>query len=206
VYFIMPSKHHRDADIEQRADDQRHDDAEGQIFLRIARFLGGGGDRIESDVGEENDCASGHDSGKAGRGEGRPVRGFHQHSTDHHEGQNGADLDRDHDVVGLGRFLHAAHQQQRQNEDNQEAWEIKVRAGPLPRSPHGTRPLVRQVHAERRELRFRVTGKADRHGDVADHVFENQVPADDPGEDLAERRVRIGVGAPAIGIIDASSA
>ena len=34
---------------------------------------------------------------------------------------------------------------------------------------------------------------ADRHGHVADRVFEDQIPADDPGDDLAERRVGISV-------------
>ena len=48
---------------------------------------------------------------------------------------------------------------------------------------------------ERRELRLRITGEAHRDGDVADHVFENQVPADDPGKNFAERRVGVGVGA-----------
>ena len=59
-----------DADIEHGADDQRRDDAEGQIALRIARFLGRGGDRIESDVGEEDDGAAGDDSAEAGGREG----------------------------------------------------------------------------------------------------------------------------------------
>ena len=44
-------------------------------------------------------------------------------------------------------------------------------------------------------MRLTVGAKADRDYDVADDVFEDQVPADDPGENLAERGVGIGVGA-----------
>ena len=44
-------------------------------------------------------------------------------------------------------------------------------------------------------MRFGITGEADRDGDVADDVFEDEVPADDPGENFAERGVGIGVGA-----------
>ena len=163
--------------------------------MRIARFLGGGGDGIESDVGEKDDCASGDDSGKAGRREGRPVGGLDQHATDNEEGKDGADFNGDHDVVGLGRFLHSAHQKQREDEDDEEAGKIEAGARPLSASPDGTRPFVRQVDTEGGELSFRITGEADRYGHVADHVFKNQVPADDPGKDFAEGCVGVSVGA-----------
>ena len=39
-----------------------------------------------------------------------------------------------------------------------------------------------------------VAGPADRHGRRAERVLEDQVPADDPGDELAERRVSVGVG------------
>ena len=68
---------------------------------------------------------SGNDSGEARRRERLPVRGLHQHSTDYQEGQDGADFDRHHDVVGLRRLLHSAHQQQRENENDEEAGRLK---------------------------------------------------------------------------------
>ena len=52
-------EHHRDADVEHGADDQRGDDADGHIALRILALFAGGRDRIEADVGEENDGAAG---------------------------------------------------------------------------------------------------------------------------------------------------
>ena len=41
-------------DVENGADDQRGDDADGQVALRILGFLRGGGDGVESDIGEED--------------------------------------------------------------------------------------------------------------------------------------------------------
>ena len=53
----------------------------------------------------------------------------------------------------------------------------------------------RQLDAESGQERREVAAPGDRHRDVADRVFEDQIPADDPGDQLAERRIRIGVGA-----------
>ena len=47
--------------------------------------------------------------------------------------------------------------------------------------------------SERRQLRFGITRESDRHRDIADHIFENQVPADDPGKNFAQRRIGIGI-------------
>ena len=116
-------QHDRHADIKNGADDQRGDDAEGQVALRIARFLGRGGNRIETDVGEEDDGASGDDAAEPGGRKRLPVAGIHQRAADHQEDQNGADLDRDHDVVGFGGFADAAHQQNREDEDDEEGRE-----------------------------------------------------------------------------------
>ncbi len=46
-----------------------------------------------------------------------------------------------------------------------------------------------------RQLRFCITGKANRDRDVRDHVFEDEIPANDPGKNFAERGVGVGVGA-----------
>ena len=48
-----------DGHVEHRADDQRGDDADGQVALRVAALLGGRRDRVEADVGEEDDGAAG---------------------------------------------------------------------------------------------------------------------------------------------------
>ena len=64
---------------------------------------------------------------------------------------------------------------------------------PVPgRQPRGQRD------PEAAQQRGEVVAPRDRHGDVADRVLEDQIPADDPGDQLAERRVRVGVGAPGL--------
>ena len=57
------------------------------------------------------------------------------------------------------------------------------------------RQPARQVDAEAAEQRVEVAAPGDGDGDVADRVLEDQIPADDPRDQLAERRVRIRVGA-----------
>ena len=49
----MPVSTSRDADVQDGADHQRRDDADGHIALRIAALLAGRGDGVEADVGEE---------------------------------------------------------------------------------------------------------------------------------------------------------
>ena len=66
----------------------------------------------------------------------------------------------------------------------------------LPSMKIGWVSCERQVEAEDVvEQIVEVRAEADGHGHVADGVFEDQVPADDPGEDLAQGRVGVGVGA-----------
>ena len=52
------------------------------------------------------------------------------------------------------------------------------------------------MNAEGRQERREVAAPRDGHGDIADSVFEDQVPADDPRHQLAERRVRVRIRAP----------
>src|SRR5215470_1744252 len=40
-----------------------------------------------------------------------------------------------------------------------------------------------------------MSGKSDADGHVTDRIFEDEVPADDPGDDFAHGGIRIGVGA-----------
>ena len=118
-----------------------------------------------------------------------------QHTADDQEGQDGADLDQHHDVVGLGGFAHAAHQQQGQNEDDEKTRNVEICTGGVTSSPDRTGPFVRQSDAKSGELCFRVSAEAYCDGDITDCVFQDQVPTDDPGEDFSQSRVGIRVGA-----------
>ncbi len=166
----------------------------GMSFCGLLRFLGGGGDRVEADVGEEDDGAAGEDAAESGGRERNPVGFVHQAAADDEEERDGGDLDGDHGVVDLGGFAHAAHQQPAQDHDHEKGGNVEVGAGPFAVGPDGGRPALGQDEAELRELRLEVSGKADADGDVADGVFEDEIPADDPGEDFAESGVAVGVG------------
>ena len=48
--------HQADDHVDERADEQRAQDAARHVALRIARLLGGGRDGVEADVGEEDDA------------------------------------------------------------------------------------------------------------------------------------------------------
>ena len=72
---------------------------------------------------------------------------------------------------------------------------VDLRIGAEQRRAVAGRQPHRQRDAEAAQQRVEVVAPRDRDRDVADGVFENQVPADDPRDQLAERRVRVGVGA-----------
>ena len=54
----------------------------------------------------------------------------------------------------------------------------------------------RKLNVEAPEQRREIVRPGDRHGDVADGVLEDQVPPDDPRDQLSQGRIRVGVGAP----------
>ncbi len=65
----------------------------------------------------------------------------------------------------------------------------------MSRSPDRACPCARQVNPECSQLRFGISAEADSDRHVADHIFQDQVPADDPGKNFAQRCIGIGVGA-----------
>ena len=84
-------------------------------------------------------------------------------------------------------------------EDDRDAEEVRrarEEPGNLAR-PCGSRSTASRgmMMPNPRDERLEVVGPADRDGDVADGVLDDQVPADDPGDELAERGVGVGVGA-----------
>ena len=118
-----------------------------------------------------------------------------QHSAHDQKSKNRADFNQHHDVIGFGRLAHSSHQEQRQNKNNQKPGQIEIRARPSAGSPDRSRPFIGKVNSEDCQLRFRIAAEAHGHGDVADHVFKNQVPANDPGENFSEGGVGVGISA-----------
>src|SRR5713226_4736322 len=66
-------QHGSDQNVEDGADHQRSNNSYGQIALRVLGFLGGGGDRIKSDVGEEDISRACADAGESHGGKCVPV-------------------------------------------------------------------------------------------------------------------------------------
>ena len=72
---------------------------------------------------------------------------------------------------------------------------VDLRIGAEERGAVPVRQPGRELDAEAGQQRGEIAAPGDRDGDVADRVLEDQIPADDPGDQLAERRVGVGVGA-----------
>lgn len=115
-----------DSDIEHRADDERGDDADGQIALRVAALFGGGGDGVEADVGEKDDGTAGENSRPAVGHEGMPVRGMNEADDGEDEDEDGDELERDHHVVGGSRLADAADEDDGEDHDDEEGGDIEA--------------------------------------------------------------------------------
>ncbi len=60
-----PSGDTGDNDIEEGADEERTNDGDGHVALRIFCFLGSGADRVKPDIGEEDNTRPSHNSAPA---------------------------------------------------------------------------------------------------------------------------------------------
>ena len=105
--------------VEDRADDERAQDADGHVLARILRFLSGSRDGIETDVGKEHDRRRANDTVHAELildarrlgNERMPVVGIHEECTHRDEREDDRDLDGHDDVVDRGGLGHAQDQQ-----------------------------------------------------------------------------------------------
>ena len=125
-----------------------------------------------------------------------------------HEQRQHGQLQHDHGVVGPRALLDADHQQPGDNGHDHHARHVDrdtvaeqhrqlrqpLREG-MGHVPIGGGEPVGELDPERAQQGREVARPRDRHGDVADGVLQDQVPTDDPGDQLAERGVGIGVGA-----------
>ena len=200
-------EHHDDRNIENRANNQRRDDADGQIALRAIAFLRGRGYGVETNVSEKHDGAAGQNSGPAVGRERMPVGGLNKSRGEANEHENRDDFEEHHHVVRLRGLANPANQKNRKKHDDDEcgpvkaempaggvehvAFEVGKSAGKVcRRNPAGI-----GVNAEPIQQIHDVLRKAHTYGHVADGIFENQVPADDPGDEFAHGGVSVSVGA-----------
>ena len=138
--------------------------------------------------------------------EGMPVAGMDEADDRKDKDQNGDQLEPHHHVVGVGRLANAAHQDHGENHDDEKGGnvEAEVPAGMVESVAGQILQAVGQIggrdphrggmQAEPVEQIDDVRGKADADGHVGAGVFQNQIPADDPGDQFAERGVGVGVG------------
>ena len=121
--------------------------------------------------------------------------------NDHH--QHDHDLDRDDDIIEERRPARAAHEQRGEQQDDHSGGDVKQpmhSAGRRPRrgriGEKGGGQLGRHMDPEPLHHAIEVAGPSQRRPLRARGIFQNEIPADDPGENLAERHISIGVGAP----------
>jgi hypothetical protein len=155
---------------------------------RVFHLLARGRYGVEADVGEEDERGSGDRAreplGEEGRVVGRADRGHPQHDE---ERQNG-DLDQDHDGVRASALLHAQHEHRGDGEHEEHGRHVHD-AALLARRGYGRRQL-RAEHLAHEHVQ--VAAPPHRDGGHRDGVLEDQVPADDPRHELAERGVAVG--------------
>ena len=206
-------QHDGDRDEEKRDDEQRAEEADGKIALRVFGFLRGGGHAVESDVGEENRPGAAEDAappvlpegaavrwderGQVGHGLGAVAEKIPDTETD--EREEHADLDRDHQVVEVGGLLNPDEENIGQDQRDEDRWKVDDRAGQdefaafevqgcaHQRMGNGDVELVQDL--------VDGPGPTDGDGRTRNEVFEDETPADDPREHFAEAAVGVGVGA-----------
>jgi len=125
-------------------------------------------------------------------------------------------LDRHHHVVRRGALPHPHEEQPRDRhhdrerrhvDEHRDAGEmgralqqpVHRRIGAQQRGAIAGREPQRQMDPETVQQRAEVVAPGNRDGHIADRVLEDQVPADDPGDELAQRRVRVRICAARLG-------
>ena len=183
-------QHAGDDDVEGRADDERADDADRQVMRGILALFGARRDGVEADVGKEDDGGAAEDARDAERHEGLPVHRVDVRDGQQQEDGDGRELDADEDAVELRALLRAADQQDGEQERDEDGGDVDDAA-----VCRHMRERVARVDAGREQQARDVAGPARGDGARGDGVLEDEVPADDEGDEFAERGVGVGVGA-----------
>ena len=126
-----------------------------------------------------------------------PVCGVDGVGRAEHEHQNGDDLDDDDNVIGLGALAHAAHQHIAEHQQDQQGRDVEPASCKLAIDDYGPRELGRQMNAKEVFDDIGEVGrKPDRDTHVGERVLEDEIPADDPRENLSQGGVSVRVRAP----------
>ena len=192
----------RHDDVQHGGQRERDEDAARQGLVRIDGFFGGRRHRIEADEAEEHDGRGRHDAVRlrgtrlervdAVRGERLPVAGIDVPYGAHDEQHDDRQLDQHHDVVGLLRLIDADRQHPRDDEHDDETGQIEIRGHAFGGAVRGGQ-LDRQMKSEAFQQLVEIAGPSRGDGGGLQRVFQNKIPADHEGDQLAERKIRVGV-------------
>ena len=166
-----------------------------------------GRDGIEADVGEKDDSGTGEDAaptvlteaaGVFGN-EGDPVVGIDVGSAAENEEDDHGEFDDDDDIVETGGFTDPDHEKDGGGQTDEDGGEVEEGSalGPdaVVEDQRGGAEGGRDIDAEVVEEFDGIAGPSDGDGGGSEQVFQNKVPANDPGEEFAEAGVSVGVGA-----------
>ena len=178
---------------------ERAEDADRQVALRIARLRGGRGDRLEPQVGEEQDRRGAHDAGPTEcepalvrRHERLPVARVNRtHANRDHDDQH-RDLHDDEEGVDAGRLPHAGAEDGRHRRNREHGDEIQREPGR--RADERRREHGRDDDVEIPQQAGQVAREPDRERRGRERVLEHQDPAQSPGKHFPERRIAVAVG------------
>ena len=129
-------------------------------------------------------------------GDRRPMRRTDISPTHEHDEADDRQFRRHERGVGLDALANAEHEHGRHRGDEKHRRQVEDAGDSVRRRPGvvgeagGNR---RQPHGGEQFVEVSAPGRG--HRGAAHRVFEDQVPADEPGEDFAQRRVGVGVGA-----------
>ena len=177
--------------VENGADGEAGNQPDRDVALWILGFFGRGGHRIEAHEGKEDDGSRTNGASGAQGQEGFELVGRGGRNRQEDERRQRDHLHGDQHGVDCGAFLGAQHQQPGDRERNDHGGQVDDAAGIRPGHQFGRQLNAEEVikHADH------VAGPADRHGRSRHGIFQHQRPADDPGENLAEGGIAVGVGA-----------
>ena len=165
-------------------------------MLGIAALLGGGRDGIEPNVCEKYNRPARQNALESVGRKRFPVCHGNEARRGDKENHDGDQLHGDDEVVRAGALANADHQNHGEHHHHQESRQVEIRARQAERAvEHRVHERGRQVDAEPDEQAIRISGKPHRHGHVGDGIFQDQVPADNPGDNFTECSIRIGISA-----------
>jgi hypothetical protein len=178
-------KDRRDDHVENRADDERRDDPDGHVALGILGLFRHGRDRVETDIGEEDNRRARGDPVPAVRHEGMPVPGVHEPRA--HDDEKGEDdeLDHHHDGVEPGALADPDKKDDGDRRDDRKGEKVENDGDPedVGCSGNDVRHPERRLVVRRYPVRdedprlgekcLEVIRPTNSYGDIADGVFDD---------------------------------